>query len=272
MTTKHSSTVQLPSSLTPITHHHHHHHDLLSSPTLSKLSPPPIIVSPMEAESIVSSIRQFSISEIGSSSFLKLFGFQIEKLSLQAHASASASSSHCGSGGGGGGEDEYVIDLLLTHDKVKPLVQTLLAIEAWRIFVLESPISTQVGQSTDGFENVKEENEGNDDVINDKNEGTAMDSTHTPTKFLESIAKGGNSLRVAFILHVETTIVSLLTLLFYRKENVMEIENRTLLSIVDYCARQMVRLRLMSLHSHCGLYFCDIKCEYVYCYEIGEQK
>lgn len=228
-----TATAVLPSSLTQITHHH----DISSS--LSSSSSP-IIVSPMEAESIISSIRQFSISEIGSSSFLKLFGFQIEKLSLQAHASASSSASSAkiaalSTSIGGGGEDEYVMDLLLTHDKVTPLVQTLLAIEAWRIFVLGG----LSGQTKDS-ELLSEGDESNEND-DDDDDGTITGHTQKMT-FLERIAKGGNSLRVAFILHVETTIVSLLTLLFYRKENVMEIENSTLLSIVDYCARQMSSL------------------------------
>lgn len=214
----------LPSSLTKITHHH----DLSTSSAVQI----PTIVSPMEAESIVSSIHEFPIREIGSSSFLKLFGFQIEKLSLQAHASASntklkhdslgISSLVVGMEGGGvGGEDEYVIDLLLTHNKVKPLVETLLAIEAWRTFVL-APRDQERGTKD------------NEEVSSSANQLEYR-------TLMEKIAKQGNSLRIAFILHAETTIVSLLTLMFYRRENIMDIENSVLLSIVDYCARQMVR-------------------------------
>ncbi len=213
----------LPSSLTKITHHH----DL----SISAAVQIPTIVSPMEAESIVSSIYEFPIREIGSSSFLKIFGFQIEKLSLQAHASASnAKLKHDTlgipspvvgmEGGGVGGEDEYVIDLLLTHNKVKPLVQTLLAIEAWRTFVLAP---------TDQKRGTKE---------NEDDSGSSKQIENQT--LMEKISKQGNSLRVAFILHAETTIVSLLTLMFYRRENIMDIESNVLISIVDYCARQMV--------------------------------
>lgn len=181
----------------------------------------------MEAEYIISSIHEFPIQEIGSSSFLKMFCFEIEKLSLQAHASASNASWKDNNGKGDslsvseagiGGEDEYVIDLLLTHNKVTPLVQTLLAIEAWRTFVLCSK----------QFKEPFDDEFYNDEKVSDK------------SSLMEIVAKQGNSLRVAFTLHAETTIVSLLTLMFYRRENVMEIETSILLSIVDYCARQMV--------------------------------
>lgn len=218
------------SSFTPITTHD----DRPQSTSI----PLTVNVSPMEAESIISSIKTFPIQEIGSSAFLKMYGFEIEKLSLQAHASALNSSSvHQGSGvetrsGTGardihqattiGGEDEYVIDLILTHEKVEPLVETLLAVEAWRLFILKSNFS----------------NTNNQESCNDSDLGDNDDDNDTSN--IHKFAQQGNSLRVAFILHVETTIVSLLTLLFYRKENVLEIETNLLLSIVDYCARQMV--------------------------------
>ena len=63
------------------------------------------------------------------------------------------------------------------------------------------------------------------------------------------LAKNGNALRTAFILHVETTIVSLLSLIFFRgvPPELLEGSNGggggedVLLSLVDYCARQLVR-------------------------------
>jgi hypothetical protein len=247
----------LPSSLTQITDHHDDN-DIKSSSVLSSSSPSPstttatatataTIVSPMEAESMISSIQHFPISEIGSSSFLKMYGYQIEKLSLQAHASAAMSTTTTTStsttasivGGGGGGEDEYVIDLLLTHDKVVPLVQTLLSIEAWRIFVLGSNEKNQENSRNNNNNDDDDDNINNNDNNNDTNNDTTT-SNDKNESFIECIAKQGNSLRIAFILHVETTIVSLLTLLCYRKDHVMDIENKVLLSIVDYCARQMV--------------------------------
>ncbi len=196
------------------------------------------IASPAEAECIISSIKHFPIQEIGSSSFLKMYGFQIEKLSLQAHLSASTntcttssltlgSSSPFLNGADSCGEDEYVIDLLLTHDKISSLVQTLLAIEAWRVFILG-------GSSSEKREHKSKNAQGE--------EGWAKENGKYRSKmsFMKQIAKQGNLLRTAFILHAETTIVSLLTLLFYRKDHVLEIDNAILLSIVDYCARQMV--------------------------------
>ena len=78
-----NSITTLPSSLTQITDHHDY--DASSS---SPNETPMIMtmVSHMEAEIIISSIKQFPILEIGSSSFLKMYGYQLEKLSFQAHA------------------------------------------------------------------------------------------------------------------------------------------------------------------------------------------
>ena len=65
------------------------------------------------------------------------------------------------------------------------------------------------------------------------------------------LAANGNALRTAFILHAETTIVSLLNLIFYKGIPAELLEGSSgcgggsngddaLLSLVDYCARQLV--------------------------------
>ena len=209
----------------------------------------------MEAESIISSIKHYPIQEIGSSSFLKMYGFQIEKLSLQAHLSAVNTTTTCASSlstkspltllnnvGSGSGEDEYVIDLILTHDKISSLVKTLLAIEAWRVFILGSG-------KRECANNTIESTIENEEDHTEENSNTEME-VKAQIPFMKQIAKQGNSLRTAFILHAETTIVSLLTLLFYRKDYVLEIDNAILLSIVDYCARQMVRIHIPFVQVH----------------------
>ena len=59
-----------------------HQHDISSHQSSQSV----VIVSPLEAESIIASLMQYPIEEIGSSSFLKMYGFQIEKLSLHSFA------------------------------------------------------------------------------------------------------------------------------------------------------------------------------------------
>ena len=59
-------------------------------------------------------------------------------------------------------------------------------------------------------------------------------------ELIDLISENKSSLRCAFILHVETTLCSLLNLIMFRKENCDELDNHTAIALVDYCARQMV--------------------------------
>jgi len=62
------------------------------------------------------------------------------------------------------------------------------------------------------------------------------------------LAANGNALRAAFILHAETTIVSVLNLIFYRGIPPSLLDGSSgsgddvLLSLMDYCARQLIFL------------------------------
>ena len=112
--------------------------------------------------------------------------------------------------------DEYVVEAILTFGKVSTLVRTLLALEAWRTFVL-CP-------------------RRNDNV----NDGTSETGGCGDSTLLPLLAKNGNSMRCAFILHAETTLVSLLNLILYRRESCEEMDGETAVALVDYCARQMV--------------------------------
>ena len=96
------------------------------------------------------------------------------------------------------GGDEYVVEAIFTFSKIPILVKTLLAVEAWRMYVLQS------------------------------------------NRLARMVAKNGNSLRCAFTLHVETTLVGLLNLIFFREEACAEIDPETAVALVDYCARNMV--------------------------------
>lgn len=176
----------LPGSKTQITHSNES--DRKSS--LAFANQGSIFVSVYETEKIVESLQAFTVEEVGSSPFLHMYACELERLSLQAHASAQMNDGTSG--------DEYVVEAIMTFSKIPILVQTLLAVEAWRMNVLRSD------------------------------------------RLAPLLAKNGNSLRCAFTLHVETTIVCLLNLIFYRQEACAEVDAETAVALVDYCARNMV--------------------------------
>jgi len=162
----------------------------------------PVLISVSEAESIVESLESFTVEDIGSSPFLHMYGYQVERLSLQAHATAKVPD--CG--------DEYVVEAILTFGKIPTLVRTLISIELWRTMVLNPKPSSR--PSAPEYE--------------------------PSTSLLHLLAKNGNSLRTAFTLHTETTLVCLLNLILYRKEGCIEMDSETAVALVDYCARQLV--------------------------------
>lgn len=198
------------SSLTPITHT-----TTTSNDEFNRHDQPSIIVPISEAEYIIESLQPFSIHEIGCTPFLRMYGYEVERLSMQAHLSAQLCDG-----------DEYVVDAILTHGKVLTIVKTLLAIEAWRLFVL---FGSSGSESTSGASESK------------VTEGSTNRMEITSKSLAERLAENKSSLRCAFVLHVETTLVSLLNLIMYRRENCAELSSDVTVALVDYCARQMVR-------------------------------
>lgn len=155
-------------------------------------------ISVFEAEHIIKQLRSFKLEEIGSSSFLEMYGYDLERLSLQAHATARLNTSAVST------RDEFIVEGILSYGKLKILVETLLAIEVWRTFMLRS-------------------------------DNNAQSSSLAPL-----LAKNGNSLRCAFTLHAETTIIGILNLIFYHKESCEDMDSELAVALVDYCARNIV--------------------------------
>jgi len=56
------------------------------------------------------------------------------------------------------------------------------------------------------------------------------------------MAERGNILRFAFTLHVETTLVSLIGLIMFRREVCENMDGEIAVALIDYCARKMVFL------------------------------
>lgn len=172
----------------------------------------------MEAESIIKSLQSVTVEEIGSSKFLHLYAVQLERLSLQAHASAQQNNNQEDDINDG----EFVLEAILTFHKLDVLVTTLLAIEAWRTFVLDSRCGGTTASSTTTTTTTAAGEEG--------------------SLLLGLVAKNGNSLRCAFILHVEATLVGLLNLIMYRRERCEAMTCEAAIALCDYCARQLVSL------------------------------
>ena len=172
----------------------------------------------------------------------------------------------------GGIEEEYVVDAFLENtDKIEALVRTLLALELWRENVLfrrshhrRHQRNLEMDNDEDGKEEIVDESEKNhlnevDGGDNDCGNDFVVTSSilcKEEAGLAHRLATNCNTLRTAFILHVETTIVSLLNLIFYRgvPPELLSSQDKSgedrsgssggddvLLSLIDYCARQLVR-------------------------------
>ena len=184
----------------------------VASPTPSTFS----LLSIPEAQSMIESLTFMSIPQIASSEFMTQYAYNVERLNQCAHWSAQLQTG-----------DEFVVDGLVTHDKVKVLIHTLLAVHTWKIMVSSAEMELEDSRGGDGRGEEVEE----------------QDSEENITKpFRHHLALHGNSLRVAFTLHVETTIITLLTLICYHADHITDLPQDYLISLVDYCARQMTLL------------------------------
>lgn len=79
----------------------------------------PTIIDYNEAERYVESLRKFELTEVGGSAWMEQHR-KLEKLNLQAHQNAMSNS------------DEYVMEAVLTFDKLGVLIHDLILIEAWK--------------------------------------------------------------------------------------------------------------------------------------------
>ena len=164
-----------------------------------------------EIDHIVSMLTAVtSVEEVSSDDFLTTYAVHLERCSIQAHTDAAANA------------EEYVLESIVLHDKVTVLVQTLLAVEAWREFVLPH-ILTCFDQSS----SLDVSSSSSSKTVDHKHERHAV-----------------SILRVAFTLHVETTLVGLLNLILYKyKCNEVGLDKSEYgIAVVDYCARRMVAL------------------------------
>eukprot|EP00903_Cladosiphon_okamuranus_P017461 g16083.t1 len=155
-----------------------------------------------EAEHYVEGLREFSMEEIGSSSWFEQYR-RLAKLNLQAHQSAMARS------------DEYVLEALLTFDKLSVVVHELLAIEAWK-----EPEQQQI----------------------------PLGMLLTVGQFVlpallktERSDSGKCTMRLYFTLYHEATLTNLLKIAMFHG-HICEQAGDLLIELADYCARKMTLL------------------------------
>ena len=181
-------------------------------------------------------------------------------------SSLTGNSSSTGNAAGDNINEEYIVNAFLQNvDKIETLVKTLLMIELWRENVLfDRHHQRSCGQKKNNAtsDEVEFEIEGGhreeDECYNELNDvdggyNDIIINSNTPTSAVNEdegglahrLATNGNALRTAFILHAETSIVSLLSLIFYKGIPAELLEGSSsgddvLLSLIDYCARQLV--------------------------------
>lgn len=93
------------------------------------------VVDPMEAERLVEGLRKFTVEEVGTSAYMEQHAV-LEKLNVQAHQSAMSNS------------DEYVLEALMTFEKLPVLINDLIVIEAWKEFVYPRLLDRVAGRNT----------------------------------------------------------------------------------------------------------------------------
>ena len=181
-------------------------------------------------------------------------------------SSLTGNSSSSNGNAAGDNNEEYIVNAFLQNvDKIETLVKTLLMLEFWRenvLFDRQHHHQRSCGQKKKNnatTDEVEFEIEGGhreeDECYNELNDvdggynDIIINSTPTSAAneggLANRLATNGNALRTAFILHAETSIVSLLSLIFYKGIPAELLEGSSsgddvLLSLIDYCARQLV--------------------------------
>lgn len=95
----------------------------------------PSVIDHMEAERFVEGLKKFTIEEVGSYEWMEQHR-RLEKLNLQAHHNAMTNS------------DEYVLESLLTFDKLGVIIHDLLLIEAWKENVYPKLLDRVAGRNS----------------------------------------------------------------------------------------------------------------------------
>ena len=95
----------------------------------------PAVIDANEAERYIESLRKFDLNEVGSKEWMDQHR-KLEKLNLQAHHNALTNS------------DEYVMEAVLTFDKLGVLIHDLLLIEAWKEHIYPLLVDELAGRNS----------------------------------------------------------------------------------------------------------------------------
>ena len=153
------------------------------------------VIDSLESTRLVEGLVSFNLADVGGPAWMKQHEV-LEKLNLQAHHCVLSQS------------DNFVMEDLVTYEKVALLVRELLVVEAWRERIFPGVIKTLRALLTDP--------------------ATARDAH-------------GATLRLYFILYHEATLANLLEVVLYH-DYAMAAADEMILELVDYGARCVARL------------------------------
>ncbi|KAJ8614488.1 hypothetical protein CTAYLR_000743 [Chrysophaeum taylorii] len=154
------------------------------------------VLTAIEAEQYVEELRRFELRDVGSKKWMKQH-IALERLNKQAHISARAKS------------DEFVLEAMLTFNKMSVLIYDLVLLEAWRerVFPLVEP---EIAGGTSGS--------------------------------VDDQRRRCRTLRAYFVLYHEATVVNFLEVLCYHSHALVACGDAAI-DLLDYCARRLAALQ-----------------------------
>jgi hypothetical protein len=111
------------------------HMKITDEPTHTLASDLPAVLDATTAERYVEQLKVFKLEDIGNSAWMEQHQ-RLEQLNMQAHQSAMTNS------------DEYILEAILTFNKMPVLINDLLSIEAWKDFIYPKIVSRLAGRNS----------------------------------------------------------------------------------------------------------------------------
>ncbi|KAJ0401677.1 hypothetical protein ATCC90586_001483 [Pythium insidiosum] len=164
------------------------------------------LVMPPEAEQLIEELRVQELDAIGLDARWISHHHAIEKLNLQAHQSAQRK------------QDNFVVELLLTHDQFPTLIRNLLAVELWK---------AQLLLTHDQFPT----------LIRNLLAVELWKAQVFP--LLRCQDSDTASLRIYYILYHEAALVNLLEVAFFHEHVLETLDDDLVVEVVDYCMRKL---------------------------------
>ncbi|CAD7932624.1 unnamed protein product [Amoebophrya sp. A120] len=174
-------------------------------------------LTPFEAEHwIEHGIEPIDLEQIGDKDFLNQHE-KIDKLSAQAHYQAEDKT------------DEFIVDLINTHEKIPVLIHNLVTIETWKEFVLFNGDKTKTGTSSSASS------------TSSSSSSSKKKSANEDCSFFKEHIAGLSSLRSYVPVYAEASLISLLEMCLYHSQS-CDTAGDSLVDLVDYVYRKLTYL------------------------------